>query len=58
MTVALLSTLMAAAASTDWSYVTAAYVLTVMALVAYAAWVILRGRKVSRQLPPKDRRWM
>ncbi len=41
-----------------WNYVTGAYVVTIVALVAYAVWVIARGRRVGRQLPPEDRRWM
>lgn len=41
-----------------WNYVTAAYAVTIVALVAYAVWVIMRGRRIGRQLPPEDRRWM
>lgn len=42
----------------EWNYVTAAYLITIVAIVAYAVFVILRGRKVSKQLPPDERRWM
>ena len=42
----------------SWGYVTATYVIAIVALVAYAAWVIFRGRRVGRQLPPDERRWM
>ena len=42
----------------EWSYVVASYGVVVGVLLAYCAWVILRGRKVGRQLPPEDRRWM
>lgn len=41
----------------EWSYVAGAYGLVVAVLVAYAAWTIIRGRKLGRQLPPGDRRW-
>ncbi|HRW37324.1 MAG: hypothetical protein KDB04_04000 [Acidimicrobiales bacterium] len=40
-----------------WSYITAAYVVVFGTLIAYAAWVIVRGRRIGRQLPPEDRRW-
>lgn len=39
-------------------YVWAAYGLTVGLIVAYAVFTIRRGRSVSKQLPPEDRRWM
>jgi hypothetical protein len=42
----------------QWGYVAFAYVVVVGALVGYAALTILRGRRVGRQLPPEDRRWM
>ena len=41
-----------------WGDVAAAYLLVFAALIAYAVLVIVRGRRVSRQLPPEDRRWM
>jgi hypothetical protein len=41
-----------------WGNVTAAYVLVIGAIVAYAVFVIVRGRRVGRQLPPEERRWM
>ncbi len=47
-----------AALSGGWNYVTGAYLVTILALVTYAVWVIVRGRRVGRQLPPEDRRWM
>lgn len=40
-----------------WSYVTAAYVIVFGTLIAYASWVIVRGRRIGRQLPPEERRW-
>lgn len=45
-------------AASQWSYVGAAYGLTVVALLAYAAFVIHRGRQVGRQLPVEQRRWL
>ena len=50
--------LLLAAADDEWGYVSAAYLLGVVALLAYAVWVITRGRRVGRQLPPDERRWM
>lgn len=50
--------LLLAAADNEWNYVAAAYVIVAVALLAYAVWVILRGRRVGRQLPPDERRWM
>ena len=43
---------------TTWTYVIAGYVVTIGGLASYAGWVMLRGRKLARQVPPKDRRWM
>lgn len=42
----------------EWAYIIGAYGLVIVVLVAYAAWTVLRGRQVGRQLPPEDRRWM
>ncbi len=42
----------------QWDYVAGSYGLVVAVLAAYAGWTIRRGRKVARQLPPEDRRWM
>ena len=50
--------LLLAAADDEWSYVSAAYLIVVVALLAYAVWVIRRGRRVGRQLPSDERRWM
>jgi hypothetical protein len=41
-----------------WGSVTAAYAVTIGALVVYAVVVIVRGRQVNKQLPPDERRWM
>lgn len=45
-------------AASDWTYVGWAYGVVVGVLVAFATWTIVRGRRVGRQLPPEDRRWM
>lgn len=42
----------------DWGYVTIGYVVVFAVLLAYALRVVLRGRALSRQVPPEDRRWM
>ncbi len=44
-------------AASGWNYVTAAYVVVFATLIAYSAWVIVRGRRVGRQLPAEERRW-
>lgn len=49
---------MVLAADAGWSYIIAGYVATLGGLGGYAAWVLLRGRRLSRQVPPEDRRWM
>jgi hypothetical protein len=41
-----------------WGYVIAGWAVTVVAIVAYAAVVIARGRALSRRVPPEARRWM
>jgi hypothetical protein len=35
-----------------------AYLAVFGALAAYATSVIVRGRKLCRELPPEERRWM
>ena len=42
----------------EWSYVAGSYGIVIGVLVAYCLWVIVRGRRAGRQLPPEDRRWM
>ena len=44
-------------AASDWSYVAGAYIIAVGVLATYSAAVIIRARKVGKQLPAKDRRW-
>lgn len=42
----------------QWGYVIACWVIVIGVLAVYAAIVIARGRALSRQVPPEDRRWM
>ena len=46
------------AEASAWSYVGAAYAITVAVIVAYIVSVIVRGRRAGRRLPPEQRRWM
>jgi heme exporter protein CcmD len=39
-------------------YVYAGYGAAVVVLATYVMWVLRRGRNLSKQLPPEDRRWM
>lgn len=47
-----------AATNDFWGYITAAYGVVFLVLAAYAAATVRRGRRVLRDLPPEDRRWM
>jgi hypothetical protein len=42
----------------QWGYVIACWVIVIGVLGVYAAIIIGRGRALSRQVPPEDRRWM
>lgn len=46
------------AETSAWTYVGATYAITVALIGGYAAFVIRRGRKVGRQLPPDERTWL
>ena len=54
----MLALLLAADQPDEMPYVWASYVVAVVVLAAFAVATIVRGRKVGRQLPPEDRRWM
>jgi hypothetical protein len=41
----------------DAGYVAAGWLLTLAAVGAYALHVLQRGRQLSRQVPPEERRW-
>ena len=38
-------------------YVVAGYLITFVGLAAYAVWTLLKGRRLSAQVPPERRRW-
>jgi hypothetical protein len=42
----------------QWGYVTASYVLVLGSMAAYAVRTVLRGRRLARQLPEEERRWL
>lgn len=50
--------LLAADQPDEMAYVWASYVLSVAVLAVFAVVTIVRGRRVGRQLPPEERRWM
>ena len=41
-----------------WGYTLASYAIIIGGLASYAAWLIVRGRRLSKRVPAKDRRWM
>ena len=45
------------AATDPWAYVAFAYLAVFGLIIGFAAWVMVRGRKVGRQLPPEERTW-
>lgn len=45
------------AEASAWTYVGITYAATVGLIGGYAAWIIRRGRKIGRQLPPEERTW-
>ena len=60
MTIASAVALFAAAegmASGTWPYVIAAWVIVFGSIAAYAAVTIVRGRRLSKRVPPEKRRW-
>lgn len=42
----------------EWGYVILAWTITFGLLAAYSVATVLKGRALSRQVPPEDRRWM
>jgi heme exporter protein CcmD len=44
-------------AMTHAGYVATGWLVTAALLGGYAAAVVRRGRRLSRQVPPEDRRW-
>lgn len=43
---------------TDAGYIAVSYVAVFGSVIAYTAWVLVRGRRLSRQVAPEDRRWL
>lgn len=41
-----------------WTYVGAGWAISAVGIGAYVAWVLRRGRALSREVPAEDRRWM
>jgi hypothetical protein len=39
------------------SYAIAGYVITIGSLGGYAAWMLVRGRRLSARVAPERRRW-
>ena len=44
--------------ASQWGYVIASWGVTAAVVGGYAAVVITRGRRLSAQVPPDERRWM
>lgn len=42
----------------QWGYVIASWLITFLVIGVFAVLTIMRGRRLSRQVPPEDRRWM
>jgi len=43
---------------TNGGYVLGGYLVVFGSLIAYVVRTLLRGRALSKQVPPQDRRWM
>jgi hypothetical protein len=39
-------------------YAIAAYVITFGSVIGYAAWIMVRGRRLSARVAPERRRWL
>jgi hypothetical protein len=39
-------------------YIALAWIVTFVAIGAYSAWVLRRGRDLSQRVPEEERRWM
>jgi heme exporter protein CcmD len=40
-----------------WGFVVVGYAVTLAALGSYAIWVLRKGRRLSKAIPPGERRW-
>lgn len=45
-------------ATSNWVYVSAAWVLAMGGIGGYAGWVLARGRRLARTVPPERRRFL
>ncbi len=43
---------------TQWAYVWLGWGVAAVVIVAYIAVIVLRGRALSKKVPPEERRWM
>jgi hypothetical protein len=43
--------------SGDMGYIVAGWAISLVVLAGYAATLVTRGRRLSRQVPPERRRW-
>lgn len=41
-----------------WQFVIPGYLITFGAIAAYALWVVIRGRRLARELPEQERRFL
>lgn len=44
--------------SNQWAFVAAGWAAVVVGFTVYAILLIRKGRQLSKQVPPEDRRWM
>lgn len=44
-------------AENTWPYVAASWVVVLGSIAAYAVLTVVRGRRLSRRVPPERRRW-
>jgi hypothetical protein len=44
--------------TSQWPFILGAWGVTVLIIGGYAVSVVRRGKRLSRQVPPEQRRWM
>jgi hypothetical protein len=42
----------------EWGYVLFGWAAAIVGIALYAVLVLRKGRQLSKQVPPEDRRWM
>jgi hypothetical protein len=42
----------------QWNYVLVGWGLLIVGFVAYVTLLLMRGRRLAKQVPPEKRRWM